>query len=524
MDLILRGGWVIDGTGKPRQRADVGLMGDRIAAVGDLSAANAGRVLDVTNRVVAPGFIDLHTHSDGWLLRESNLFAKTGQGFTTEVLMADGISYAPVRPSNAAEWLFYLRSLNGLRQDDYTGWQTLTDYRQRLHQRTAQNSVLQIPYANLRVNACGWGREPPDDFQLREIRGEIAREMELGAIGLSTGLDYIAQNCATTAELIAACRAMAPWQGLYVTHIRYKSGLLKALREAVEIARTAEVPLHISHLKAHGGASTEQVFELLESARREVDLSFDVYPYQPGSTMLNFLLPYVCWARGPLAALERLNDRDIRARLAAGLELYELDLDHIHIAWTPSRDNARHQGKSLAQYVAETGLPPADALCNLLIEERLSVLLVFNQGDDRLVHPFLQHDLYLMGSDGIYFPDGVVHPRVTGSATRLLGPCVRDHRLFSLEEAVRKLSGGPARRFRLADRGEIRPGAFADLVVFDPQTVGDRATYTEPHAQGTGIAEVLVNGEWVVRGGEAVDFGRGRAPGRALTSVHPPRR
>jgi len=402
--------------------------------------------------VVAPGFIDLHTHSDGWLLRESNFFPKTAQGFTTEVLMADGISYAPVQPHNAAEWIFYLRSLNGLRLEDYTGWRTLADYRARLHERTAQNTVLHIPYANLRVNACGWGREPPDDFQFREIRGEIAREMEQGAIGLSTGLDYLAQNCATTGELIAACRAMAPWQGLYVTHIRYKSGLLNGLREAVEIARAAGVPLHISHLKAHGGASTEQVFELLDRARREVDLSFDVYPYQPGSTMLNFLLPYECWSRGPLAALERLTDPAIRLRLAAGLDAYELDLDHIHIAWTHSRDNARHQGKSLAQYVEEMGLPPADALCNLLLEERLAVLLVFNQGDDRLVHPFLQHDLYLMGSDGIYFPDGQVHPRVTGSATRVLGPCVRDHHLFSLEEAVRKLSGGPARRFRLVDR------------------------------------------------------------------------
>jgi len=198
------------------------------------------------------------------------------------------------------------------------------------------------------------------------------------------------------------------------------------------------------------------------------------------------------------------------------LAAYELDLDQIHIAWTLSKDNARHQGKLLSEYVAETGLPAAAALCDLLIEERLAVLLVFNQGDDRLVEPFLQHDSYLMGSDGIYFADGAVHPRVYGSAARLLGECVRERKLFTLEEAVWKLSGGPAARFQLVDRGEIRPGAFADVVVFDRDSVGDRATYGDPHQTAVGVGEVLVNGVPVVSGGQPVRFTGGAAPGRSL--------
>lgn len=516
VDLVIRGGMIVDGLGTPGYRADLAIVGERIETIGDLGGVAARATIDATGMAVAPGFVDLHTHSDGWLLRTDNFAAKTTQGFTTEVLMADGISYAPVRDWNVAEWFFYLRSLNGLRLDHYRGWQSLADYQAELDRNTAQNTLLQIPYANVRVNALGWGRQSPDDYQAREIRAAIRQGMDEGAAGLSTGLDYISQCFSSTAELIDACRAMAGHQGLYVTHVRYKQGLRRAIQEAVEIAETAGVPLHISHLKASAGLNIPQTLEMIDWARKRVDLTFDVYPYQPGSTMLNFLIPNECWERGPLGVLERLREPAIRDRFAAGLEAYELDLDQIHIAWTPSKDNSVHQGKLVSQYVAETGLSAADALCNLLIEERLAVLLVFNQGDDRLVEPFLQHDLYLMGSDGIYFEDGAVHPRIYGSAARLLGPCVRDRKLFTLESAVQKLTSGPARRFGLKDRGELRRGAYADVVVFDPRTVADQASYTDPHRHSVGIREVVVNGVPIVGNGEPVGFGRGNAPGRAL--------
>jgi N-acyl-D-amino-acid deacylase len=234
--------------------------------------------------------------------------------------------------------------------------------------------------------------------------------------------------------------------------------------------------------------------------------------------MLNFLLPYEVWEDGPLAALGKLTDPAIQARFAAGLDAYDLELDKIHIAWTHSKENARHQGKLLSDYVVESGVPAAQALCNLLIEERLAVLLVFNQGDDALVRPFLSHDLYLMGSDGIFFEEGVIHPRMYGSAPRLLGPCVRDWKLFSLEDAVHKLTGGPARRFGLKDRGEIRPGAWADLVVFDSETVADLATYDNPHQFAVGIPHVVVNGVPIVEDGQPCFKFDGPLPGRALRS------
>ncbi len=493
-DVVILGGEVIDGSGRPRFRADVGVRGDRIAAIGDLRSAEAGQQIDAAGKIVAPGFIDVHNHSDGWLLREENFTPKTSQGFTTEVLAADGIGYAPVDENTWRDWFFYLHTLNGLRLDEYQGWRTLSEYLGHIRQRTAQNVVAHIPYANLRSLECGWGRPAPDDFQNCSIQRRIRQEMSEGAVGLSTGLDYLVQNVATTEELIDACRTVAEFDGVYVTHLRYKRGLLPALREAVEIGRRSGVRVHISHLKASTPQQTEEVLSYLDEARREVDLSFDVYPYQPGSTMLNYLLPYEVWQEGPLAALGKLHDPRIRARFAEGLRAYRLNLDEIHIAWLPGKENSRFQGMLLSEFVEQSGLPAEEALINLLIEERLAVLLVFHEGDDRLVYPFLQHDLFMLGSDGIYHQDGAIHPRVYGSAPRILGPLVRDAKLFSLEEAVRKMTSFAADRFRLRDRGRVQEGAFADLVVFDAGTIRDCATYENPHQYSVGVEWTVING------------------------------
>ena len=516
-DVLIQNGTVIDGTGKPGQLADVGVTDDRIVAVGTLTGARAGRVINAQGKVVAPGFIDVHNHSDGWLLKRPHLTPKTTQGFTTEVLMADGISYAPVKSQNVQEWIYYLRSLNALRSDEYLGWESIDDYLQLIHEHNAQNCIAHIPYANVRVNACGWGRGVPDDYQMREMRKAIRQGMDEGAVGLSTGLDYVSEFFASTAELIEASAAMAEHQGLYVTHIRYKKGNLIALQEAVEICKRARVPLHVSHLKGNTRAEGAAILEYIDKvARHEVDFSFDVYPYQPGSTMLNSLLPNELWEQGPIAVAAKLLDPEMLSRFAAGLDAYKLDLDHLRIAWVHSKENSSHQGQVLSEYVLEAGLPPAQALANLLLEERLAVLLVFDEGEDQLVWPFLQHDLYMMGSDGIYFEDAVTHPRMYGSAPRLIGRAVREWKLFSLEDAVRKLTSIPARRFGLKDRGELRRGAFADIVVFDANTVLDEATFEAPQVTCTGVENVLVNGQSIITDGQPILNFTGKWPGRAL--------
>lgn len=515
-DVVIQGGEVVDGTGAPRKRGDVAVRGGRIAAIGDLAQAEAAKRIDATGLVVAPGFVDVHNHSDGWLLSHPNFWPKTSQGFTTEVLMADGISYAPVDRQTWRQWIFYLRALNGLRLQDYRDWRTVGEYLSLIEGRTAQNVAAHVPYANCRTIHAGFGHRPLDDYQRRSIRREIELGMEQGGVGLSTGLDYMTQCASTTDELVDACRAIARFNGLYVTHIRYKAGLFVALEEAIEIGKRAGVKVHISHLKGTTPQEVEQVLEFLERARREVDLSFDVYPYQRGSTMLNYLLPYEAWREGPLSVLASMSREDLLARFRAGLTNLGVPLDRIHIAWTSSWDNSTHHGKLLSDYIAEMNRPAEEALYHLLVEENLAVLLVINAGDDSLVQPLLAHDLYMMGSDGIWFPDSVVHPRVYGSAGRLLGSCVRDLKLFSLEAAVQKLSSIPAARFGLRDRGVIREGAWGDLVVFNADLVGDPATYEQPHQVCTGIEHVLVNGEIIVQHAQPIDFNGERAPGKFL--------
>ncbi|MEO2034380.1 MAG: amidohydrolase family protein, partial [Planctomycetaceae bacterium] len=497
------------------------IRGDRIVAIGALDATNSAVTVDATGRIVAPGCIDVHNHSDGWLLKQPHFLPKISQGVTTEVLMSDGISYAPVSPDTAIEWIHYLRSIDGLTVPDYRGWETVADYMQCINGRSAQNAIAQIPYANVRTLVMGWGRAAPDDVQSQMIQAEVRRGMEDGAVGISTGIDYVAQSFSTTDELVNACQAMAEYGGLYVTHVRYKKGLIEGVKEAVEIGKRAGVAVHISHLKSETAELSEEILEYINRvAVNEVDFSFDVYPYHPGSTMLHALLPYEVWEQGPLHVAPKLTDPRVRRLVAASLPDAGA-LEGIRLAWLPSKENSQYLGLSVAEYVHQTGKNSADAICDLLIEENLAVLGVFSSGredenDDTLVDPFLQHDKFMLGSDGIYYPDGVVHPRVYGSVPRLLGPLVRDRRLFSLEEAVRKTSGYPAERFGLMDRGILRDEAFADLFVFDPDTILDRATYSDPHQLAAGIDTVVVNGRIVFSGGEAVGTRDTKQPGRAL--------
>lgn len=512
-DLLITNACIIDGSRAKSFPGAVAVRGDRIAGVGTLTGAEARAVIDAGGKVLAPGFVDVHNHSDGWLLNTSHFFPKTIQGFTTEVLMADGLSYAPVDAHTAREWLFYLRSLNGLRLEEYTGWQTIGEYITLLAGRTVQNVATHVPYANVRALAMGFGRRAPDDTEIDLMKAHVRFGMEEGAVGVSTGLDYIGQCFATTAEIAEVCAALAPWAGLYVTHVRYKKGTLAGVREAVEIGRSAGVPVHVSHLKSHDPAEAEAILDYIDRvAAHEVDFSFDVYPYLPNSTMLGYLLPYEAWEDGPLAALAKLNSPRLRARFEARLNAH--DLDKIYIAWLPGHDNRKYLGKTLADYVEAVSQPAADALCDLLMEERLAVLVVFRIGEDRLVEPFVRHEKFMLGSDGIYFPDGAVHPRMYGSAARVLGDYVR-REVLSLPEAVYKLSGYPAERFGLTKRGLIREGYYADLVLFDPASVNDSATFDAPCQLATGVDTVIVNGEVIIREGQAVEVCR-PLPGRYL--------
>ncbi|HAB14715.1 MAG TPA: N-acyl-D-amino-acid deacylase [Planctomycetaceae bacterium] len=514
-DLILHGGTVIDGTGGDRYTADVGLSGDRITSIGELSEAESVRRIDVSGRIVAPGFIDVHNHSDGWLLKRPHFLPKTSQGFTTEVLMLDGISYAPVSPDTARQWLFYLRGLNALRLEEYRGWESIGEFLAEFDRAAAQNVIGQVPYANVRSLVCGFGKQWVDDLQMKMIQTEVHRGMQEGAVGISTGLDYIVQCYTTTDELVEACKVIAEYDGVYTTHVRYKKGILDGIREAVEIGKRSGCRVHISHVKGRDEQTVEALLSLFDEVSKEVEFSYECYPYQPGSTMLNYLLPYEAWDDGPLGAMSRLHDPAVRAHFRQALESYPLNLDRMTLAWVPGKENTVFQGQTLDQYVEQVGLPVEEALYSLLIEERLAPLIVFNEGEDRQIEPLLQHERCVIGSDGIYHDGGIVHPRVYGTAPRIIGSCVRDRKLFSLEEAVAKLTSKSADVYGLKDRGRVVEGGLADLVVFDADTVADRATYENPHQTADGIDLVVVNGEVILETGQPVEFD-GPMPGRSL--------
>lgn len=515
-DVIVRGGEIIDGSGADRFQGDVGINDDRITAVGDLSEAESATVIEATGMVVTPGFVDVHNHSDGWQLKYPQFESKTLQGFSTEVLMADGISYAPVNEHNWRDWIHYLRGLNGLVQSDYDGWETISDYMGRLDRRCSQNLIAHIPYANIRALVNGFGVRPIDDSQVLRMRSLIKEEMEAGAVGLSTGLDYICQCFSDTDELVQACEPVADAGGIYVTHVRYKKTLIPALEEAFEIGRRTGVPVHISHLKIHDPPSHDEVFEAIEKAvAHGVDVSFDVYPYQSGSTMLNYLLPYDIWENGPLAAAGMLADPVIRGRVRTAFEAYRRDLDQLRLAWLPGHARRGDIGKTLQQLVDESGKPMADALIDLLIDQNMTALCVINEGDDALIEPMLAHPRAMLGTDAIYQPGGHVHPRAYGSTGRMLGTLVREKNVMSLETAIHKMTGFPAARFGLVDRGEIQRGFFADLVVFDPDRIAGEATYDQPCQPTEGIEYLLVNGQAVVADGQPIQPDE-EAPGRWL--------
>ena len=514
-DVVIQGGTLVDGTGHPVFQADLAIQDDRIAQIGEVAAADGQQVIDARGKWVTPGFIDVHTHMDGWLLKTPLIESKLRQGFSTEVIMSDGISYAPVAVDNAHEWIYYLQGLNALQQEDYTGWESLSDYLALLDGCNAQNVLTQIPYANVRVLACGWSGRPPDDYQIQEIQSRIQRGMEQGACGLSSGLDYIAQCFASTRELIEACAMLKAWGGLYATHVRYKKGTLDGVREAVRIGRESGAKVHISHLKGNDEEERDAILAYIDQeAVHEVDFSFDVYPYLPGSTMLNYLMPLEAFHGGPLPALHALSDPRLRSSVEYAVGT-TIDLAHTTIAWVPSKANSRWQGETLQSYVDASSKSPGAALCDFLIEEKLAVLLVFHRGDDKLVEEFIRHPCFVLGTDGIYHPDAHVHPRQFGSTPRLLNTYVQNG-VWSLPDAVHAMTGRTAQRFGLRDRGQLTEGQFADVVVIDPAAFHERNSFAEPAVMAVGVDHMWVNGKPVIADRSLVERAAGAYPGRAL--------
>jgi N-acyl-D-amino-acid deacylase len=523
-ELIVENGTVVDGSGDRPFAAAVGVRDGRLSVVfGETDALVAGRRIDATGRVVAPGFIDLHSHSGLAIFDDPLHEPKVRQGVTTEVIGVDGLSYAPIADPADLEALVVMNAgLDGHPELAYD-WSSVESYLDRLDAlRPSLNLAYLVGNSALRIGAVGWEEQPATPAQLADMRAMLREAMEQGAIGLSSGLDYPPGSYADTGELAALTAAAATLGGFYHTHVRYPLGdrYLDPFREAIEIGRRGSGAVHITHFYHRqtfpGGPGP--MLELVDDARAEgLDATFDTYPYEWASTRLLIMIPPWVQSGGPMRTKERLADRGVRDRIRR--EMTERGVlfagrrawDDVRLGAFKRAEHLRWEGRTLGEVIAERGEDPVDVLCDLLLAEDLRLNQVTPGPWTETLREFIRHPVGMIGTDST-FVGSKPSPRSYGSFPRVLGQFVREEALLSLEEAVRSMTSAAAARLGLADRGLVRDGYVADLVVFDPDRVRATCTYDDPCLYPEGIDWVIVAGEPVIADGQHT----GARPGRVL--------
>jgi N-acyl-D-amino-acid deacylase len=510
-DLVLRGALIMDGSGAPSFEADVGIAGGRIAAVTGLKDAKSFRLIDVSGLAVSPGFIDMHSHSDESLLVNPRAESKIRQGVTTEVLGNCGNSPAPLE----GELLGEVRDELKKEYDLDVSWLSVGEYYGRLEtQGTAVNCLTLVGNGNLRACALGFEDRRSTPEQMRKMKSLLFASMKDGAWGLSSGLIYVPSIFSDAGELSELAGVLPPFGGIYATHMRSEGDrLLMAIEEAAEVGRKAGVFVEISHLKSSGrrnwGQASRALNLLGEFLGRGVRLGWDQYPYSASSTGLDKVLPLWALEGGSDAALLRLRNHETYRKILNEVEGHpQKDWSRVIISTVPSRKYSSWEGLSVKDASAAAGKEPSNLVLDLLREEGMKVGAIFLSMCDEDVETIMKSPLTAIGSDAAArAPYGALgrgkpHPRSYGTFARVLGNYCRERKFFPIEEAVRRMTGLPASRLALEDRGLIREGYWADLVVFDPAGIRDTATYGNPHSYPEGIVHVLVNGKVTVEAGD----------------------
>ncbi|MFE2138285.1 amidohydrolase family protein, partial [Streptomyces sp. NPDC059466] len=534
MDLVIRDAEVVDGTAGPSYRADVGIEGGRITTVVKEGAAAgclrpvARRVLDAEGLALAPGFIDMHAHSDLALLRDPEHTAKAAQGVTLEVIGQDGLSYAPVDDRTLAEVRSAITGWNGYGDDIDFSWRSVGEYLDRLDhgfggEGIAVNAAYLIPQGTVRMLAVGWEDRPATERELDRMRRLVADGLREGAVGMSSGLTYTPGMYAQDAELTELCRVVAEHGGYYCPHHRsYGAGALEAYEEMVALTREAGCPLHLAHATMNFGVNEGRAPELLALLDRALaegaDISLDTYPYTPGCTTLVAMLPSWASEGGPEAVLARLADDESAERIRHHMEVVGADgchgvpieWDTIEISGVTEPALAEYVGSTVRQSADRLGEDPWTTARRILLDDRLGATILQHVGHEENVRAIMRHRVHTGGSDGILRGDKP-HPRAYGTFPHYLGRYVRELGVLPLEECVAHLTGRPAARLRLPDRGLVREGYRADLVLFDPATVAAGSTFEAPRTLPTGIPYVLVDGRFVIEDGRRTDVLAGRA-------------
>ena len=527
-DVLVRSGTVYDGTGSPGRRADVGIRGDTIAAVGDLSSASARTVMDARGLAVAPGFVNMLSWSTESLIVDGRSQGEIRQGVTTEIF-GEGNSMGPLTD----EMKRRMKEEQGDLKYDVK-WTTLAECLAYLERKgVAPNVASYIGAATLREHVIGLDDRPPTPSEMDRMRALVRQEMEAGALGIGSSLIYAPGTYAKTEELVELCKAAAPYRGKYISHLRSEGDrFLEAIDELVRISREAGVPAEIYHLKAAGESNwskEDQAIARIEKARSEgLKITADMYTYTAGATGFDACIPP--WARdgGYDALFARIQDPDTRPKILADMRRPAEGWENLcRAAGSPERllmvefktDALKPlTGKTLAEAAKVRGTDPESTILDLVLQDRTRIGVVFFLMSEDNVRKQVRQPWVSFGSDAASmapedpFTRSSTHPRAYGNFARLLGRYVRDEKLVSLADAVRRLSALPAENLGLDRRGRLAPGMFADVVVFDPATIADRATFEKPHQYAVGMRHVLVNGVPVLKDGEHT----GATPGRAL--------
>ncbi len=504
-DLLILNGMIVDGTSNPWFYGDVGVVGEKISKVGNLKRYKAKKVIDAKGLIVSPGFIDIHSHSDFQAIVDFRCESKVRQGVTTEVVGNCGYSLAPLIGSVLEESRRTHLEIYGVE----AGWQSVEEYLQVLESsKPSINYATLVGHGTIRKSVMGYERRKPTEEELSKMKQLLDRSMRQGAFGMSTGLIYSPGSFAETKELIELCKVVARRNGIYTTHMRSESEHLEeSVAESIEIGEKSGVPVQISHHKACGRkyfGKVNKTLEMIKSARdRGVDVTCDVYPYTATATDLDAILPNWVHEGGVERLLERLKDPKTREKIKEEIDPVQQAMsgyENLYITYTFTESNRRFQGKSLAEISRMLNKDPLDAAFDLIIEERAKVGMMRFAMDEEDVKKVLKSSFSMIGSDGSALSvEGVLshghpHPRNFGTFPRVITRYVKDLKLFSLEDAVHKMTYLPARRIGLFDRGIIRPGAFADIVIFDFDKIQDTATHDNPKRYPQGIIHVIVNG------------------------------
>ncbi len=541
-DVLIRGATVVDGTGAPATRADVSVSGDRITDVGvGHRAADGWRVLDGDGLVLAPGFIDMHSHADFTLPAYPDAVNSLAQGVTTEVIGNCGYSPAPLS-ADSDRAAGQLAAGRGLGPDLDWRWRSFGEFLDRLEfARPAVNCVPLVGHGTIRLAVIGGDDRAATTPELAAMRREVEAALTAGAWGLSTGLVYPPGSYAATEEIVAVGEALRATGGLYASHIRNENdGLIEALQEAIEIGRRLGVRVQVSHLKAAGRANhgrSSEARSVLDGARAGgIRVGQDAYPYTAGSTLLSQLVPPWVHDGGTEALVERLRSSTVRERIRAeirdGLPGWPNYVqasggwDAIMVAAVADPALAALEGHSLARSSKERGVDPLELTLDTILADRGATTMIVSLMAESDVDGIIADPSTSIGSDqlGVTSATARVHPRAYGTFVRILGRYVRDRGVVDLPTAIHRMTGLPAEVLRLADRGRIARGAVADLVLFDPMTVADTATYVEPTGPPRGIQAVLINGGFAVDDGRVVQPSLGRVLRRGVNGHHLPRR